>query len=440
VSAITTSPVAQRAARTIQTNGWAIFLVGFVLRFGFVLWHKTYIQFPGQIYPFALEVSSIAAHLARGQGFSSPFLLDTGPTAWVAPLYPILVAAVFKIFGVYSNTSALVILGLQCIMAALTGVAVLALGRRTLGARIGIWAAWIFILSPIFFRWPASWIWDFAASALLVATALVLTLEVAEKGERRLWLRLGGLWGLAALTNPALLSLFPVSLLYGIFAGDCDRRARVKHAALSTILGVIMISPWAIRNMLVFGHPVFLRSNFWFEFHLGNYHYSNGMGYLGFHPGANPWQLRKYAELGEQGYIQSARKEALHFVRQYPREFIDLTLHRTLWFWDGTPLLYQGQEWWRPWKFWPLSVTAWLGMIFVLTRQPRGWTLYAACLMVYPLPYYFVYPIAKYRYAIETEMVLLSVYLGSVLWSEFVSGRGLERAVLNRLSDRLPHQ
>ena len=188
-----------------------------------------------------------------------------------------------------------------------------------------------------------------------------------------------------------------------------------------------MISPWAIRNMLVFGHPVFLRSNFWFEFHLGNYHYSNGMGYLGFHPGANPWQLRKYAELGEQGYVQSAKTEALNFVRQYPREFIDLTLHRTLWFWDGTPLLYQGQEWWRPWKFWPLSVTAWLGMIFILTRQPRVWVLYAACLMVYPLPYYFIYPIAKYRYAIEPEMLLLSVYLASVLWSEFVSARGLER-------------
>jgi len=59
-------------------------------------------------------------------------------------------------------------------------------------------------------------------------------------------------------------------------------------------------------------------------------------------------------------------------------------------------------------------------MIFILTRQPRGWVLYAACLMVYPLPYYFVYPIAKYRYAIEPEMLLLSVYLASVLWSEFV--------------------
>jgi 4-amino-4-deoxy-L-arabinose transferase-like glycosyltransferase len=427
VSAITSLPHDQRTARSIRTERWAIFLVGLLLRFGFVLWHKTYVQLPGRIYPFALEVSSIAAHLARGQGFSSPFLVDTGPTAWVAPIYPFAVSAVFKIFGVYSNKSALVILGLQCVMAAATGVAIYALGRRTLGERIGIWASWIWTVSPIFFRWPVSWIWDFAASGLLLTTALVLTLDVAEKGQRRLWLQLGALWGVTALTNPALLSVLPFSLIYGIFANDNGRATRVKNAAFSTILCVMIISPWAIRNMLVFGRPVFLRSNFWFEFHLGNYHYSNGMGYLGFHPGANPWQLRKYTELGEQGYIQSARKESLSFVRKYPREFIDLTLHRTLWFWDGTPLLYQGQEWWKPWKFWPLSLTAWLGMIFLLTRQPRGWLLYTACVVIYPLPYYFIYPIAKYRYAIEPEMLLLSVYLANVVYSEFASGGGLQR-------------
>jgi hypothetical protein len=133
--------------------------------------------------------------------------------------------------------------------------------------------------------------------------------------------------------------------------------------------------------------------------------------------------------LGEQEYIRQAKEQALNFVRQYPREFLDLTLHRTLWFWDGTPLLYQAQEWWQPWEFWPLSVTAWLGLIFLLTRRPRGWLLYAACMVVYPLPYYLVYPVAKYRYAIEPEMLLLSAFLASVLWSELRKIR--QRSKLN---------
>ena len=58
-------------------------------------------------------------------------------------------------------------------------------------------------------------------------------------------------------------------------------------------------------------------------------------------------------------------------------------------------------------------------MIFLLTRRPSGWLLYAACIIVYPMPYYLVYPVTKYRYAIEPEMLILSVFLASVLWSEF---------------------
>jgi hypothetical protein len=54
----------------------------------------------------------------------------------------------------------------------------------------------------------------------------------------------------------------------------------------------------------------------------------------------------------------------------------------------------------------------------VLTRRPRGWPLFVSALVVYPIPYYFVYPVAKYRHAIEPELLLLSVYLVFVLWRE----------------------
>jgi hypothetical protein len=168
----------------------------------------------------------------------------------------------------------------------------------------------------------------------------------------------------------------------------------------------------------VFGQPVFFRSNYWFEFHLGNYHFSNGMGFVGKHPMANPAELRKYIEWGETRYIEYYKQESFRFVREYPSEFLSLTLHRTLWFWDGTPLHYQAGEWWQPWEFWPLSALGWLGLLFVLTRRPLGWLPFAAALVIYPIPYYLAYPVAKYRYAIEPELLLLSVYFVFILWSE----------------------
>jgi 4-amino-4-deoxy-L-arabinose transferase-like glycosyltransferase len=400
-------------------NLYILLLVcGFALRFGFVLWKKTYLRAPGSILPFGSEICSIAEHIVRGQGFSSPFFRDTGPTAWIAPVYPYLCALVFRIFGNFSVASSLVLLGIQCIIAGATGITIHALGRRTLGAQVGFCAAWIWTLSPFFFRWPVSWIWDFTASAFLLSAAFIVTIDVAEKNTRKLWLSLGGLWAVIALTNPALLSVMPFAFLYAASVNHRYFRLWMGSAALAGVLFTALVSPWLIRNERVFGQPVFFRSNYWFEFHLGNYHFSNGMGFTGRHPGVNPAELEKYAAWGELRYIHYYQQDSFAFVRKYPSEFADLTLHRALWFWDGSRLIYWTREWWKPWEFWPLSVLGWLGLLFVFTRRPRGWPLFAAALVVYPVPYYLAYPVVKYRHAIEPELLLLSVYLAFVLWGE----------------------
>lgn len=401
-----------------------LFLAGFAVRFAFVLIARTYEGSASTMTPFGAEICRIAAHIAAGKGFRSPFYGgDTGPTAWVAPVYPYLVAAVFYLFGAYTKASALLLLGLQCAMAAATGIAIWVLGARSLGERIGFWAAWIWTLSPIFFRWPCSWIWDFAASGMLLAVALTFSLDADEQGALRKWLWLGALWGLIALTNPALLSIMPFSFLSAFLESRRTGSASLRKLAWAFVTFGVVIAPWLIRNERAFGQLVFLRDNYWFEFSLGNFHYSNGMGYLGKHPDANPRIYDQIASMGELGFISFHKKEAFEFIRQYPSEFIDLTLHRAWWFWDGTSLLYQGREWWSPGEFWPLSAVGWLGLLFVLTRRPRGWPLFAAALILYPLPYYLAYPNAKYRYAIEPELLLLGCYLIPVLWAEFGARR-----------------
>jgi hypothetical protein len=48
---------------------------------------------------------------------------------------------VFRLFGLYSAGSAIVILGIQCIIAAATGIAIHALGRRMFGPQIFFWSS-----------------------------------------------------------------------------------------------------------------------------------------------------------------------------------------------------------------------------------------------------------------------------------------------------------
>jgi len=93
--------------------------------------------------------------------------------------------------------------------------------------------------------------------------------------------------------------------------------------------------------------------------------------------------MNKYVLLGEQGYIDG-EEGRFSVVREYPGEFLNLTVHRMWWYWT-LPMIYTSREWWRPWEFWPLSCGGWLGLIFALTRRVRD----GCCtrpVLAYPVP------------------------------------------------------
>ena len=56
------------------------------------------------------EYLNIGLALAQGQGFSNPFGAATGPTAWMPPLYPFLLAVLILLFGNLLFVTAAVVL------------------------------------------------------------------------------------------------------------------------------------------------------------------------------------------------------------------------------------------------------------------------------------------------------------------------------------------
>jgi len=80
-----------------------IFLAALAMRVGFA-WDYIH-HFPKQALstiPFLFESGNIAHSLATGGGFGSPFHVITGPTAWMTPLYPMLLAGIMRLFGPYT--------------------------------------------------------------------------------------------------------------------------------------------------------------------------------------------------------------------------------------------------------------------------------------------------------------------------------------------------
>src|ERR1035438_277299 len=111
-------------------------------------------------FAFGWEMGRVARSIALGQGFSNPYGVNTGPTAWEPPLYPYLMAGVFKLFGIYTYGSASVLLIINCLFASLTTIPVFRIARKAFGDRASRWSAWGWALNPYVWYWSIHWIWD----------------------------------------------------------------------------------------------------------------------------------------------------------------------------------------------------------------------------------------------------------------------------------------
>src|ERR1700674_144213 len=97
--------------RPFFSSPWTMVIVALALRLvvmGFAF--KIQLDPSQDHWVFGWETGRVARSIATGQGFNSPYSEPTGPTALIPPVYTYLVAGVFKLFGVYSTSSALAIL------------------------------------------------------------------------------------------------------------------------------------------------------------------------------------------------------------------------------------------------------------------------------------------------------------------------------------------
>lgn len=412
---------AENSTQSIPQRSWMhsvffIVLIAFLLRVAVITVGHTYRITPRRDhFQFGWEMGRIARSIAMGQGFSSPTDLPTGPSAWAPPVYPYILAGIFKLFGVYSNLSAWVILTFNSIFSALTCLTLYRIGENIYGTVVARATAWTWALFPYAIYWPVRVVWEMSLSAYLLSLALLLTLRMADQPTRpRAWIGFGLLWGLLALTNTAVLSLLPFCLVYLLWRLPQPRRQLVG-VGLCLLAAALAISPWLVRNYNVFGKFVFVRDNLPLEMHMANNEQSTGLWTRSEHPGNDPDAMRRFQELGEIRFMDEKQQQFREFVREHPGRFLAFTRERVLYFWIGPPQedVVAGYDLMiaRHVMFILPAAFALAGLWLTLRNRKQGGFLLACCLLIYPLPYYLVNPFPRYKHAIEPEMILLAVFL-----------------------------
>jgi 4-amino-4-deoxy-L-arabinose transferase-like glycosyltransferase len=398
----------------IRTSQFWIVTIALVLRVGWIVLAHTYRFKPtDDNFGFGFEMGRIAASLASGHGFSSPFGPLTGPTAWEPPLYPYLTAGIFLLFGIYSKASAFALLTLNSIFSALTCIPIFLIARRMFSERVAVGSAWAWALLPNVMFWCTRYVWETSLSALLMATVFWLTLTLEDREGWLPWGEFGLLWGIAALNSPTLLSFLPVAGLWAWHRRMKTGKRSLAGVVLASIIFFASITPWLVRNYRTFGQFIFIRDNFGAELRLGNGNGADGTLMLYLDPMHDLYAMRQYQAMGELRYIAMRKQQAIAYIKADYARFAVLCLKRFLCFWAGPPKATE-PEWLGPAKnslFLASSVLMFWGLIRALRqRRPGAWLVFWLVLL-YPAVYYAVYAILRYRHPIEPVITILCVFV-----------------------------
>ncbi len=433
----------KNAVRRAVTSLWLILLVAVALRLSF-MWEYQHIH-PKQavsVIPFLFESGNIAHSLATGQGFSSPFRVETGPTAWMTPVFPLLLAGIFRLFGAYTFhawTAAVLVNILCCTLAC---VPIFYAAKRIGGIGLAAGAAWLWAIFPNAILIPVESMWDASISALLAATILCATLALAEGERLRDWCAYGLLWGVALMLNATLAALLPFLLgwlVHRRHRQNCPWAGRV--AALVTIV-VLCCVPWTVRNYKVFHHFVPLRSVLGLQLWLGNNDQTQDIFRGELHPIYNSAEREKYVAMGEIAYMREKRQEAVQYMLTHPAREAHLIANRFIAIWSGgtanpwTDFTGTPSLWFRFILAFNLLAAAgavW-GIVILIRSHSAGWFPVGVFPSVYPWAYYLTLSLPRYRLPIDPIVLLLTavalrqIFYGSVRpVAQSTTGKGRRR-------------
>jgi 4-amino-4-deoxy-L-arabinose transferase-like glycosyltransferase len=410
---------------------WRVFWAGFLVRVLYMTLAHTYkFRTLGDHFQFGWEAARIARALVTGYGYAEPFSNSvwphTGPTAWLPPLYPLLIAAVFKVFGVFTLKSAWVLLTINCALSAVTAVAIWEIGIRCFDAKVARWSAWIWALYPAAMQYAVRWVWEMTLTTALFAGLWVLMLRMREVGSEKLgveargdttgrWCWFGLIWGAIALSNSTLLIFLPVAGIWILMGVRREVLVRsVGRAVLAGVVFVACIAPWTGRNWEVFHTFIPLRGNFGAELYMGNGPGSTGLLMENFHPFQDANQLKLYAEMGEVRYVAMRGEAAKAFIASDRAHFVADCLKRVYFFWISVP--HPADDAWyvevgRVFNFAVASLCGLMGLGLALWRRVPAAGLMVWAFVLLPVPYYLVTVHARFRHPLEPLICILGVYL-----------------------------
>jgi len=402
--------------RPLFWSPWTMVITALTLRLVVMGFSYTSLLDPARDhYAFGYEFGRVARSIATGHGFSSPYPEPTGPTALIGPVYPYLLAGVFKLFGVYTTASALLILTLNNLFSSFTCVPIVLIARRVFGPAVAAWAGWSWAFFPYSLAGSNGWVWETILTTLLLTLLILYTLHLEHSVSYLAWIGYGLLWSFPALNSAATLSALPFLGVWILVRQWRNNRNPVGPVVAASLVFLVAVAPWIWRCSRLYGRFVAFRGNFGLEVMVGNSNDTSHPSNWNMLPGENRAELENLQCAGEPAYMAEKLREARQVIASQPVRYAGQTLRRMLYSWtelwnfpprwnldgSGVPdvLMYSF-----------ISLLAFVG----LGRAIRNSWLDAMPLMIplifFPVVYYLTHEDVRFRHPIDPLVVIFAVY------------------------------
>jgi hypothetical protein len=375
------------------------------------------------------EATHVALAIARHGSIADAFFASQGPTAHLLPGNVLLAGAILWLFGI-DTVAANVALAVWGLIQTLASFALLywAMGRAGLDRATRRLGLLLLAVSPAFLAQEAAdfRVWEGALAVCLAAANLgwLFTLEQTYPVPTKALVVAAALAALAFFVSPPV--GLAINACWALFTWRRLKFGQALHfAALGAAALLLILTPWMVRNDLVLGRAIWLRSNFGLELALGNHPAAlSGMPrkavydarVKAIHPYNSPIAAARVREMGEITYADRLGAEAWRWIAGHPGDFVELTLrhYRQYYF----PDFWQLRETiWRNWilpramMIWLVSLLGFASLAIGLFRRRTNDLYIAVYVLIAGLPYALVQPVPRYSYLVYGLLTMLAARL-----------------------------
>jgi 4-amino-4-deoxy-L-arabinose transferase-like glycosyltransferase len=198
------------------------------------------------------------------------------------------------------------------------------IGSRLFTPSVGLLAALMLAVYPPALHFSVQKIWS---TYLFVFCLLLMLVQIWSLAHKPSWsqsLLTGVGFGFTSLVDPVFFAFWPFALLWFGWRGRADWRVRLQYGAGVVLVLAATLSPWLIRNYMVFDRFVFIKSNVGYILWVVNI------------PTSSKAEHTEVQGADEGRTEQFYQQRAFHQLWQQPWPFVRGVLQRGVDFWTLT--------------------------------------------------------------------------------------------------------